>query len=181
MRLFLVALLCVLGTTARAEFGIGGLVGADDASIVFPIRLSSVMLEPYLGYSNGDQTVNSTSSEMQSIGLGIFGLKSSDNDISIYYGARLTDLSVDRSSVVINNQTGLPAGRSFTTTDGYAITPTVGFQYDLGRMAVSAEIGWEYREIDEKIRQVGSFGAVTSSNTNVSRSTRAAIAIRHFF
>jgi hypothetical protein len=203
VRVRLVAILCVCSPTALADIGIGAVVGDEDAAILVPIRFSSILVEPHLGYHSSDiegPTTSPTSTDGYSVGVGLFGYRSAGENLTIHYGARLADFSEESSQN--QNFNGTPLAKLETELDGYSVTPSVGFHYSIGRMMVGAEIGWQYSEADWKssytifvpsgissgsVPVTGVFavgtalpGGTTESST-VSRGTVASIVFRYFF
>ena len=179
MRFLVVILLWALTVPVRADVGIGAVVGNEDESILFPIRLSSVIIEPYFGYRESDVEFQpNTSAEHLEIGVGVFGLSMRGENVSIYYGARLADVSQETSTTLVDPITGLPITALRAEIDGYRIAPTVGFQYTISRVAVGAEIGWAYEEVDQT---VGSFAGIPAERTTVSKGTQANVVFRFFF
>jgi hypothetical protein len=174
MRLTIVLLLCAFTAPAVADVGVGAVVGSEDA-ILFPIRLSSVIIEPYLGLREAD--VGNTSTEGHTIGVGLFGLSMRGDNVSIYYGARVADISDESSGTTIDPITGLPIAQTRADIDGYRIAPTVGFQYAISRVAIGAEIGWAYEEVDQTV----SFGAVSTERNTVGKGTHANVVFRFYF
>ncbi|HSC14882.1 MAG TPA: hypothetical protein VLI71_07175 [Gammaproteobacteria bacterium] len=53
----------------------------------------------------------------------------------------------------------------------------VGFQYTISRVAVGAEIGWAYEEVDQTL----SVGAISTERATVAEGTHANVAFRFFF
>jgi len=186
MRFLPIVLVCAFTASARADFGIGASVGTEDATILFPIRLSSVIVEPSLGYYDRDIEPRAVSAEGRSIGVGVFGLSTAGDNLSIYYGARLADLSDESSSALLDPFTALPVGQTRTEVDGYLVAPTVGFQYAISRVVIGAEIGWEYRDVDQEGSTTITNGGVTlplstTRSSTVARGTHATIVFRYFF
>jgi hypothetical protein len=175
MRFTVVVLLCASTAPAVADVGVGAVVGNEDEAILFPIGLSSLIIEPYLGYREADQINAST--EAQTVGLGVFGVSMRGDNLSIYYGARLADVSGESSSTTVDPITGLSIVQTRVDIDGFRVSPTVGFQYTISRVAFGAEIGWAYEEIDQTL----SFGATSTERPLVSRGTQANVVFRFFF
>ena len=174
MRFLVVLLICAFTAPARADLGVGAAVGTADETILFPIRLSSVIIEPYFGYREAE--VANASSDALTVGVGVFGLSMRGNDVSIYYGARLADVSGESSSTAVDPITGLVLAQQRADIDGYRIAPTVGFQYTISRVAVGAEIGWAYEEVDQSV----SFGGISTERTTVAKGTHANVVFRFF-
>jgi hypothetical protein len=175
MRFLLVLALCAFTAPARADVGVGAAVGNADETILFPIRLASVIIEPYLGYRESD--IANASMEGYTLGVGVFGLSMRGDNVSIYYGARLADVSQETSTTLIDPITGLSIASAQVETDGYRVVPTVGFQYTISRVAIGAEIGWAYEELDQSTSVL--FGG--SDRTAVSKGTHANVVFRFFF
>jgi hypothetical protein len=165
---------CAFTAPAVADVGVGAVVGNEEA-ILIPIRLSSVIIEPYLGYREAD--VGPTSTEGQTVGVGVFGSSMRGDNVSIYYGARLADINDESSSTLVDPITGLPIAQSRSDIDGYRIAPTVGFQYTISRVAIGAEIGWAYEEVDQSV----SFGGPSTERTTEAEGTFANVVFRFFF
>lgn len=179
MRFTVIVSVCAFTAPVVADVGVGAAAGSDDRAILFPIRLSSVIIEPYLGYRESDVELESvtSSAERLEVGVGIFGLSMRRDNLSIYYGARLADISDESSITVVQPLTGLLIEQYRVDIDGYRIAPTVGFQYTISRVAVGAEIGWSYEEADQSDV---SFGDLTE-RTIVSKGTHANVVFRFFF
>jgi hypothetical protein len=173
MRFIVVVSMCAFTAPAVADVGVGAAAGSEDRTILFPIRLSSVIIEPYLGYREDEAELNSvaSSTERLDIGVGVFGLAMRGDNLSIYYGARLADVSEESSTTVDEIE------QSRVDIDGYRIAPTVGFQYTISRVTVGAEIGWAYEEFD----QTRVFFGSPDELTIVSKGTHANVVFRFFF
>jgi hypothetical protein len=184
MRLLVVGVLIsawVVTAPARADVGIGAALGSDDETILIPIRLSSLIIEPYFGFSEIELEagVSTSSEDTLEVGVGIFGLSVRGENVSIYYGARLAGITGDES--FRGGPNTFP--RSQANIDGYRVTPAAGFQYTISRVMIGAEIGWTYEETDVT--------TVTTSNssftpdrfevTTVSQGTHANVVFRFFF
>jgi len=179
MRLVAISVLLSLAPLAHADFGVGGSVGADRSSILFPIELRSLMLEPYVGYSNSDSSVNSVDTEERLVGMGVFGLAHRSDDVSFYFGARFAAFEGEITSG--NSTWASPASRM--KSDGQLVTPTFGIQYTLNQVSFGAELGWEYKEVDWNTVTETDFGPgfIEYSRTETSRTTQASIVFRYFF
>jgi hypothetical protein len=175
MRFLLVLFVCAFAAPAHADVGVGAAVGSADETILFPIRLSSMIIEPYFGYRDGDS--GNTSTEAQTIGVGVFGSSTRGDNVSIYYGARLADVSQETSSTFTDPFTGLVIAQPRVEIDGYRVAPTFGFQYAISRVAIGAEIGWAYEEVD----QTSDPPLSGISRTIITRGTRASVVFRFFF
>lgn len=182
MRFLVVLLAWAFTAPARADVGVGAAVGNEDETILFPIRLSSVIIEPYLGYreSDGKFRRNTSSAESLEVGVGVFGLLMRGDNLSIYYGARLADIRGEEF-IQINEPNTFPETQ--TDIDGYRVTPTVGLQYTISRVTIGAEIGLIYEEIDSRSTTIRRLSGATSrmEDTVVSKGTHANVVFRFFF
>jgi hypothetical protein len=182
MRFLAVLLAWAFSTSAHADVGVGAAVGNEDETILFPIRLTSMLIEPYLGYRESDVEFerNISTAERLEVGVGVFGLLMRGENLSMYYGARLADISAEEF-VQINEPNTFPETQ--TDIDGYRVTPTIGFQYTVSRVMIGAEIGLTYEEIDTTSTTIRRFSGVTtrSEQTLVSKGTHANVVFRFFF
>jgi hypothetical protein len=176
-----VILAWVFTAPARADVGIGAALGSDDETILVPIRLSSLIVEPYFGFREieFDGGASTASEDTLEVGVGIFGLSTRGENLSIYYGARLAGISEDGSSRGGPNT--FP--RTQTDVDGYRVTPAVGFQYTISRVMIGAEMGWTYEETDltSVTTSNNSFTPLRFESTTVSQGIHANVVFRFFF
>ena len=177
-----VVLLWAFTAPARADVGIGAAVGSDDETILIPIRLSSLIIEPYFGFREIDSEagLSTSSTDTLEVGVGIFGLSTRGENLSIYYGARLAGIS-EKESYDSNRPNTFPETQS--DIDGYRVTPAVGFQYTISRVMIGAEIGWTYEKTDltSVSTSLSSFFPDRFESTSVSQGAHANVVFRFFF
>jgi hypothetical protein len=166
---WLIAALTLAGTqvAGAADVGLGVSVQSNDSWIYVPIDIGTkVRLEPSLRYFEGDstsevhqsflgsqvQTTIKSESKTYELALGVFGLTDVLESVRIYYGARLAYVDT-KSEVRMSEQFGNTVDRTLeeTKSDGYRISPTLGFEYFLTkRFSLGGEAEWSYQDVDSE-------------------------------
>jgi hypothetical protein len=133
-----------------ADFGIGVSIQSDDSIIYVPIDVNKQFrLEPSLRYLKDEQSFGATEIEQESIelGLGLFGLAPIGESIRVYYGGRLAYVKNDfeQTNLIGGGVIFLSAGDS----DGYRISPTLGFEYLINeRLSIGAEAEYFFQDLE---------------------------------
>ena len=193
MRAFVAIVCLLLAATARADVGIGASVASNDATIYVPITTSRLMIEPYIRYSDNQQTFNSTLSpvsgpreqqfENYDVGVGFFGVRQPKDRVTLYYGGRVaySKQLVDTTFVDLSIPTPVLVNR--TELDGYEIVPAVGLTYSvIERLSIGVEVGWFYSKLDGQEFFSSSFSPPSDLDQELtSNGTRAAVIVRFFF
>jgi len=195
-RIFCATALLVLPLVAVADFGIGASMKSNEGGVYFPISLTQrFLLEPYLQYSDREFEVSvagspGSGSESSftnlSIGAGLFGTSELGDALDLYYGARLAYRRQESSSIAllispVPVTQSLPASTS--DLDGFAIAPTLGFQYFLtDRISLGAEARWEFSELSGSSINTSPSGAeIRIKETNRQNDTRTDVLLRFYF
>ena len=138
-------------STSAADVGIGVSIQSDDSLIYLPIDINKqIRLEPSIRYVKDEQEFgNGSGFEQESIelGIGVFGLASIGESIRAYYGGRLAYVNneFEQSNVFIGGGIFLTEGDS----DGYRISPTLGFEYLINeRLSIGAEAEYFFQDLE---------------------------------
>ena len=147
------ALSCSALPTFAADFGIGVSVQSDDALIYVPIDFNKQFrLEPSIRYLNDEQDFGGglrLDRESIEIGVGLFGLAGVGESIRVYYGGRLAYVKNEMEQFTT---LGIGGGFLVVTendTDGYRISPTLGFEYLINdRLSIGAEAEYFFQDVE---------------------------------
>ena len=116
----------------------GGLDG--NVTVTVPIHLSSVRLEPQIGYSRTSRSVTGDDDESEAVlelGGGVFTTVRTYESASVYAGGRIGLLRRSQSS-----------GNATLTETGIFVGPALGGEYYLGdHFSLGAEAGLFYRDL----------------------------------
>lgn len=160
-----IALGCIVAATSAnaADVGLGVSFESDDSAIYVPIEFDGKwMLEPSLRYAKTDQEFDGghSKTERLELGVGAFALKPITESVRLYFGARAAYLNGDTDYY-------LPSFFGSGDTEGYRISPTVGFEYLFNKhLSLGGEAEWFYEEGDSALDDRGEYD-MTGTNTRV--------------
>lgn len=147
-----------------AEFGLGVALSGNGSGIFVPINVSEQWrVEPSLEYSkfNFSETDFDSSNEIYRLGVGVFRLWQSSEQVRTLVGVRVSYQSFSQT-------------RQFEV-DGHGIAPTVGFEYAVTpSLVVGAEAALEYVDLDGE----DPLGRPVRQD---STETRTAVTLKYFF
>ena len=166
-----------------ADFGIGISVQSDDAWIYAPIDLTpGLRIEPSIRFFNGEsesqsqssnfggETTTTVSSEADTteFALGLFAKTLLGESVRIYYGARAAYIdSESQLRIVTRFPTFEDIDEEESSTDGYRISPTLGFEYLINdRFSIGGEAEWFYQDLDSSRSGTNPPTATAQSKTN---------------
>lgn len=170
-------------SAAQADVGIGASIRSDDAAVYVPVMAEKLMVEPYVSYSREKDDIG-PDSETTTIGVGVFGVAAPADNFSIYFGGRLARLNDEVVTPLTDFITGVSVGVTRSETEGYAIAPTLGFQYHvIERFTVGAEVGVEYSDVDLErvVEPLGQPSLPSLTLNRKSTETKARVILRFFF
>lgn len=135
-------------SAGAADFGLGVSVKSGDTTLYFPIGVSpGFLIEPSLNYTHSDAgQIGGAQNETTSLGasVGLFGLKTTDHSVRLYYGARLGYVEAKQEF----SFPGVPT--QSRDQDGYRIAPLIGFEYLFNdHLSLGGEGGYYYSELDD--------------------------------
>lgn len=150
---FAVLVVPVQGQSTDGETEIGvGIAFDGGMTVTVPIHLSSVRLEPQVGYRQTSWSIegeDDESSSLLEIGGGVFTTLQTYEGGSVYAGGRIGLVQQSQST-----------GNTTVSESGFFIGPVLGGEYYLGdQFSLGAEAGLYYR------------GDPTPADEDVSRST----------
>lgn len=144
-----------------ADFGLGVSVESNDAWIYVPIDVSpKLRVEPSIRYVKSEAEIRSesdfgftqlTTNEAQSleVGIGLFGLTAILESVRAYYGARVAYID---SEIEFRSVSEFDENSQEQSTNGYRISPTIGFEYQFNRrFSIGGEAAWYYEEVNSDI------------------------------
>jgi hypothetical protein len=145
-------------SVSAADVGLGVSAKSDDAWIYLPIDVSpKLRIEPSVRYTEGESestsqlrdlppTVSSSEAHSLEVGVGLFGLTAPLESVRVYYGARVAYIDSEnefKSTGVFDEIVGE------SSSDGYRIAPTVGFEYQFNRhFTIGGEAVWYYEKLE---------------------------------
>ena len=150
-----------------ADFGLGVSVQSNDAWIYAPIDITPAFrLEPSIRYFDGESesqarslsvfrpvesTVTSDATTYE-LAIGAFGLAPIGESVRVYYGARVAYVDSDQQLRIVTDLGGFQdVSEEEFSSDGYRISPTLGFEYHLSkRFSIGGEAEWFYQDIDHE-------------------------------
>ena len=134
---------------AVADVGIGVSATSDEAWIYFPVNISpSLRVEPAFRYGKDEEVESFGDEKIEffELSFGLFGRKKADNDVGIYYGARLS--YIKREAEQKSDFSSF-----HEETKGYRISPTLGVEYFITKsFSLGAEAEWYYFDLDGEER-----------------------------
>ncbi len=163
-----VLLAAAASQVSAADVGIGVSVQSDDSWIYVPIDFgSSFRLEPSIRYRDAssksvsyDEFLNSTitltadsDTTTYELGVGLFGLKQIGDSLRVYYGGRIAYIDA-KQELRFTTDFGIgDEQREEVETDGYRISPTLGFEYLFNEhFSIGAEAEWFYEDTESDRR-----------------------------
>jgi hypothetical protein len=169
-----------------AEYGIGISAKSDNGLIYVPIDVSpKFRIEPHVRYSTDDSnsvdttpptvTLAGQDTETLEVGAGIFGLSLPNESLRIYYGGRVgyvdvrTEFTLDFNGVTVRDR---------TTSDGYKIAPTFGFEYIFN---AHFTLGGEMTYFYERLEADSARSSIRSDTVGERYGTESFLILRYFF
>lgn len=147
-----------------AEFGLGVALSGSGSGIFVPVNINEQWrVEPSLQYlkSEASQFGSEFSNDIYSLGVGVFRLWQSSDQVRTLAGVR-----VSRQGFSQNDQ---------FKADGHGIAPAVGFEYAVTpRLVVGAEAALEHVDLDGE-------DAAGDRVRQTSTETRTAVTLKYFF
>ena len=169
--------------TLAADFGIGVSVQSDDAWIYAPIDVKpGLRIEPSIRFFSGESesqtqsssfgaaTTTTVSSEADTteFALGLFAMTPIGESVRVYYGARAAYIDSESELRIVTRFTTFEdALEEEISTDGYRISPTLGFEYLISdRFSIGGEAEWFYQDLDSSRSQTNLSAATAQSKSN---------------
>jgi hypothetical protein len=137
---------------------------SDDAWIYAPIDVTPrFRVEPSLRFISGESessidgdsiftpTQSSrTESSNYEFAVGLFGLAPVHESVRLYYGARAAYIRSETDMrIVIQSGSFEDVEEQELSSDGYRISPTLGFEYMINeRFSIGGEAEWFYQDVD---------------------------------
>jgi len=153
------ALACQIPLASAADYGVGVFHNGQGSTVVAPIRLESLTVEPEVTLhraSGGGQTSNVTT-----LGTGIYVRKELGSLFESYLGGRVGYTSAKTPSSPV------------TETRTYSLTPTFGVQHFFSKQfSIGLDVGLRYSNSSQK-------SLTTTHTTNLDTDTR--ILLRAYF
>ena len=141
------ALTLAMSSSAFADVGIGVSIQSEDSRVYVPIDITeSFRIEPLVRYykneeSEGDSEYKTKYSE---IGAGFFGKSGLTENLDFLYGVRVAYTKEKRVYQYANFDRDLDL-----ELDGYAIAPTIGFEYFvMEKFSIGGEVALAYTKMD---------------------------------
>ena len=140
----LATVMSVQAQAAEVDAGVGISIESDDSTIYIPIDIGdSVRIEPGVRYSE-TEIGSQLKADVLDLSVGVFKLLPIRESIRLYFGGRLAYVQAE---IVENYPDDL--FDSNTDEDGYRISPTLGFEYQVTeRFSVGGEAEWFYLDMD---------------------------------
>lgn len=135
--------------------------GNGDSTIFVPITLQgNLWIEPFLSYNNTDVD-GAGETTAYSVGTGLFVNMLDTQHTVAYFGGRIGYVSTEVD----------PIGPTSNTTDGFAISPTIGFGFTpVDNVMLGAEAFLTYADVEDD-----------NGNGSTSTSTGTQLFVRYFF
>jgi opacity protein-like surface antigen len=154
----LATIISVQAQAAEVDVGVGISIESDDSTIYIPIDIGdSIRIEPGVRYSE-TEIGNQLKAESLDLSVGLFKLMPIRESIRLYFGGRLAYVTAEIDQSFAGQQ-------SHTEDDGYRISPTLGFEYQVTeRFSVGGEAEWFYLDMDEE-NSLGLDGAQRDQGT----------------
>lgn len=174
------------GSALAADFGVGITARSDDGILYVPIDVSKTFrIEPSIRYGSSELKLSENGdlitqdSDTWELGVGVFGLKRVTDAAHIYYGARLS--YVDTESTTVQPSFGGQL-RSESTQDGYRIGPTLGFEYLFGgHFSVGGEASYTFLDLEGESVTTGTFTSLVTEVEQKSQGTQTRLIFRYMF
>jgi len=162
-RLLALASLAIAAPVWSADFGVGVSAKSNDSTIYVPIDINdSFRVEPLVRYSKDTSVFAGGRSKYETyeIGTGLFKLYPLTESIHIYYGGRLSYLNLKAET----NFQAPVVDFNRSSSDGYRIAPTLGFEYFFKKhLSIGGEAQWYYSDLEANRQDV----SATGTNTNL--------------
>ena len=171
-----VGLSAVVATATSADWGIAVGVANNTQVLYAPIQVApGWRVEPFFGHSKTDTvrdvSIYSDAKNAYSdwtLGAGVFGVRPASPQVNLLGGLRLAYLKSTQDN-------GFFGG---TERKGYALAPTVGFEYFIEKhIAVGAEASFNVSRVKEKRMSYSE----TTEGTIRARSTSSLVTLKYFF
>ena len=173
----LIGLYAVAAAATSADWGIAVGVANNSQALYAPIQVTPAWrVEPFFGHSKTETvrelSMFSNAKDAYSdwtLGAGVFGVRPVTPQVNLLGGVRLAYLKSTQDN-------GFFGG---TERKGYAMSPTVGFEYFFEKhIAVGAEASVNVSRLKEK--RTGN-GPTTEEGTTRARSTSSLVTLKYFF
>ena len=140
----LATLICIQAQAAEVDAGVGISIESDDSTIYIPIDIGdSIRIEPGVRYSE-TEIGKQLKADVLDLSVGVFKLLPIRESIRLYFGGRLAYVQAE---ILDNYPNDLFDSKS--DEDGYRISPTLGFEYEVTeRFSVGGEAEWFYLDMD---------------------------------
>jgi hypothetical protein len=138
------------GPAMAEEVGIGVSFFQDSGMVFVPISVTqNFRVEPYAGFyktsrsSDSPMQSSSNSSSNSVLGTGLFATGRVLENVQLYGGGRVA--YVRRKQSYASSSSSYPSQDTTTSTSGYLVAPTMGFEYFLLKnISIGAEVGISY-------------------------------------
>lgn len=185
MNKFIIVALMAMGTSVpsfTSDVGIGLSVRSNDYAIYVPYKASDrIQLEGAIRYAhqNDENEWSGTTPEhwrssttFTTAGIGVFWLQPVGEKGRAYIGPRLTYARNE-------NKSSSPGYSVSNKGDGYAIAPTIGYEYfPVKNVSLGGEVGLEYGRFNQSFTRDGINDSASHSSSS---GTTSALILRVYF
>jgi hypothetical protein len=166
-------------SASAADFGVGVLFWGEDRTLLFPIRMGSLIVEPEIFYTRSKQdstttppgTTSTFTSDQYGVATGIYARRDLGPLFETYFGGRL---GVSKGKL----EQSTPTTTITQDVDSWFVAPTAGLQHFFSKQfSIALDVGLVYERSDQKTSQP----TTEQSGKATELDTRTRVILRGYF